>query len=79
MEEALKNVRKGCNLNLSKQELTSFPPKIWELTSFGKIWLNDNKLAALPPEIKKLTHLEELSLGNNLLSTLLLKLNILQI
>jgi Leucine-rich repeat (LRR) protein len=57
-------------LNLSRRELSEFPPEIGDLTNLTSLYLTGNQLNTLPESIGNLTNLTSLSLGFNRLNTL---------
>ena len=74
-EEALERIR-ACKqsgetgLDLSRQDISSLPAEISELTQLQHLDLGRNELITLPPEIGQLTNLQTLDLGGNKLATL---------
>ena len=56
---------KAGNLDLSRNNLTSLPPEIGQLTHLTHLDLSRNNLTSLPPEIGRLTHLTHLDLSRN--------------
>ena len=58
------------SLDLSNQDLTELPPKIWELTNLKELRLRYNQLTTLSPEIGKLNNLIRLDIGGSQLTTL---------
>ena len=52
-------------LILSKNQLTTLPPSVSELTALKELNLLDNRLTALPKELAKCTAVETLLLNGN--------------
>jgi internalin A len=57
-------------LNLSKHQLTSLPPKIAKLPDLKSLDLSGNQLTSVPPEIARLTNLTSLDLSGNQITEL---------
>lgn len=66
-DEIIPNV---IHLDISNQNLTTLPPKIFKLTFLQTFYCHNNKLTELPKEIKLLTSLRIISCKNNKLTTL---------
>ena len=56
---------KAGHIDLSRNNLTSLPPEIGQLTHLTHLDLSRNNLTSLPPEIGRLTHLTHLDLSRN--------------
>ena len=57
-------------LSLEKNQLTTLPPQIGQLTNLQRLHLQDNQLTTLPPGIGQLTNLTHLYLRQNQLTSL---------
>lgn len=72
---------KATRLDLSGQQLTELPTKIWQLTALIELDLSFNRLRTVPAEIGQLTTLQTLNLRGNKLTavpTAILKLTALK-
>ena len=58
------------HVRLNRNQLTTLPPEIRNLTNLEWLFLEDNQLTTIPKEIWKLTNLRLLNLNNNQLTTL---------
>ncbi|EMO85710.1 E-cadherin-binding leucine-rich repeat protein LRR20 [Leptospira santarosai] len=65
LAEALQNPKEVRILDLSENQLTTFPKEIGQLQKLQKLYLNENRLITLPKEIGQLKNLRWLSLKNN--------------
>jgi internalin A len=73
--EALKrigeaNTPRVLRVDLSRLQLTSLPPALFELRYIREVDLSNNEITKLPDEISRLQYLQELSVAHNDLSTL---------
>lgn len=64
------NYKKITKLDLSNQNLTSFPDYVFKMTNLRKLILHNNHISKIPPQIKALSKLMVLDLSNNELSTI---------
>ncbi len=74
-EELLQVIKKAASdrvteLDLSRNQLSSLPGEIGQLTNLQKLYLRSNQLSSLPGEIGQLTNLQKLYLSENQLSSL---------
>ena len=74
-EEVLQKIEEAkasgaIRLDLSGENLTILPSKLFNLTNLKELYLASNQLSSLPPEISQLTNLMILGLGDNQLSNL---------
>lgn len=60
----------GTTLDLSGQQLTSFPESVLSRTDVTVLNLSNNQLTTLPARIAKMTNLEVLNVENNRLESL---------
>lgn len=68
--KAQNNYKKITKMDLSNQNLTSFPDYIFKMTNLRKLILHNNHISKIPPQIKALGKLMVLDLSNNELSTI---------
>lgn len=68
--KAQNNYKKITKLDLSNQNLTSFPDYVFKMTNLRKLILHNNHISKIPPQIKALSKLMVLDLSNNELSTI---------
>lgn len=66
--KAQNNYKKITKLDLSNQNLTSFPDYVFKMTNLRKLILHNNHISKIPPQIKALSKLMVLDLSNNELS-----------
>lgn len=64
------NYKKITKLDLSNQNLTSFPDYVFKMTNLRKLILHNNHISKIPPQIKALSKLMVLDLSNNELSAI---------
>ena len=64
------NYKKITKLDLSNQNLTSFPDYVFKMTNLRKLILHNNHISKIPPQIKALNKLVVLDLSNNELSAI---------
>ena len=64
------NYKKITKLDLSNQNLTSFPDYVFKMTNLRKLILHNNHISKIPPQIKTLSKLMVLDLSNNELSAI---------
>lgn len=57
-------------INLSGENLTEIPIKIFKLKRLSHIYLWSNQIISIPTDIKELVNLEIIGLSNNLINTI---------
>lgn len=68
IEEAQKHIESACILDLSRNELKTIPPQVFELRNLKELNLSGNSISEIPPEVAKLVYLYKLEIRDNKLT-----------